>query len=173
MIGGALFGLATVAYSRGEYTPALGFYREALAIYEKQEDGTSIGRAVVSIGNVQYLQAEYDAATASYRRALSVLLAAGDPQGATFARERTGPRVRRPGRHRRRRSTCTGRCSPTPRAAADADPRLKTNVAPLESIGDIHFRLGNIDQARAPFDEARTLYEATPSSQGRVSASSG
>ena len=46
---------------------------------------------------------------------------------------------------------------------------MKTNpVAPLESIGDIHFRLGNIDQARAAFDEARVLADAVPEMAGRV-----
>jgi hypothetical protein len=82
----SLLGLATVAYSRAEYTPALASYREALAIYEKREEGASIGRTLVSVGNVQYLQAEYDEATASYRRALNLLVAGMDPQGAAFAR---------------------------------------------------------------------------------------
>ena len=63
-IAASLVGLATVSYSRGEYTPALGYYREALVIYEKRDEGASIGRTLVSIGNVQFLQAEYDEAGA-------------------------------------------------------------------------------------------------------------
>lgn len=164
----ALFGLATVAYSRGEYTPAVGFYREALAIYEKREDGAAIGRAVVSIGNVQFLQAEYDLATASYRRALSVLVAAQDHQGASFARSGLA-RVFTAQGDLAAGLEMYGQVLADTKAAAAMDPRMKTNpVAPLESIGDIHFRLGNIDQARAAFEEARRLADAVPEMAGRV-----
>jgi tetratricopeptide (TPR) repeat protein len=164
----ALFGLATVAYSRGEYTPAVGFYRDALAIYEKMDDGAAIGRAVVSIGNVQFLQAEYDLATASYRRALGVLVAAGDPQGASFARSGLA-RVFTAQGDLASGLDMYGQVLTDAKAAAAMDPRMKTNpVAPLESIGDIHFRLGNIDQARAAFDEARRLADAVPEMAGRV-----
>jgi tetratricopeptide (TPR) repeat protein len=165
---GALFGLATVAYSRGEYTPAVGFYRDALAIYEKTDNGPAIGRAIVSIGNVQYLQAEYDLATASYRRALSVLVAAGDPQGASFARSGLA-RVFTAQGDFAAGLDMYGQVLTDTKAAAAQDPRMKTNpVAPLESIGDIHFRLGNIDQARASFDEARRLAEGEPEMAARV-----
>ena len=85
-IAASLLGLATVSYSRAEYTAAVASYREALAIYEKRDEGTSIGRTLVSVGNVQYLQAEYDEATASYRRALNLLVTGMDSQGAAFAR---------------------------------------------------------------------------------------
>ena len=50
---GALFGLGTVAYSRGEYTPSIGFYREAFALYEKRDDKPSLGRALVSLGQAE------------------------------------------------------------------------------------------------------------------------
>ena len=165
---GALFGLATVAYSRGEYTPALGFYRDALAFYEKMDDGAAIGRAVVSIGNVQYMQADYDLAAASYRRALSVLIAAQDPQGASFARSGLA-RVFTAQGDLAAGLDMYGQVLADTKAAAAQDPRMKTNVvAPLESIGDIHFRLGNVDQARAAFDEARLLADGVPEVAGRV-----
>src|SRR5436190_131864 len=164
----ALFGLATVAYSRGEYTPAVGFYRDALAIYDKMDDGAAAGRAVVSIGNIQYLQAEYDLAAASYRSALRVLVAAGDPQGASFARSGLA-RVFTAQGDLAAGLDMYGQVLADTRPAAAMDPRMKTNpVAPLESIGDIHFRLGNIDQARAAFDEARRLADAVPDMAGRV-----
>jgi tetratricopeptide (TPR) repeat protein/CHAT domain-containing protein len=173
VIGGALFGLATVKYSRAEYTPAVALYREALAIYEKQDDGAAIGRAVISIGNVQYLQAEYDAATASYRRALEVLLAAGDPQAATFAKSGLA-RVFAAQGDIPAALAMYGQVLIDARAALEADARLKSNVAqPLESLGELYYRLGNFEQARAHLEQARTLYGVDASSQGRVSASLG
>jgi tetratricopeptide (TPR) repeat protein len=164
----SLLGLATVAYSRGEYTPAVGFYREALAIYEKREEGASIGRTLVSVGNVQYLQAEYDEATASYRRALSLLVAGMDPQGATFARAGLA-RVFGAQGDLAAALDMYGQVLTDTRAAAVLDPRQKLGVVSvLESIGDIHFRLGNTDQARASFDEGRRLGDAVPSVAGRL-----
>jgi ABC-type oligopeptide transport system ATPase subunit len=74
---GSLIGLATVAYSRGEYTGALVSYRDALGIYEQRSDAAAIGRTLVSVGNVQYLQADYGDAAASYRRALDMLVKVG------------------------------------------------------------------------------------------------
>lgn len=173
MAAAALFGLATVAYSRAEYTPALGLYRDALAVYEKQDDGAAIGRAVVSIGNVQYLQAEYDAATASYRRALGVLVAAHDPQGASFAKSGLA-RVFVAQGDLAAALDMYGQVLADARGALKLDPRGKSNVAaPLESIGQIYYRLGNPDQARANFEEARKLSEDDPSSVARISASLG
>lgn len=164
----SLLGLATVAYSRGEYTPAVGFYREALAIYEKREEGTSIGRTLVSVGNVQYLQAEYDEATVSYRRALTLLVTGMDSQGATFARSGLA-RVFGAQGNLAAALDMYGQVLIDTRATAGMDPRTKTApVAPLESIGDIHFRLGNTEKARASFDEARRLGDAVPSIAGRL-----
>ena len=154
--------------SRGEYTPAVASYREALAIYEKRDEGASIGRTLVSIGNVQYLQAEYDEATASYRRALTLLVAGMDPQGATFARSGLA-RVFGAQGDLAAALDMYGQVLVDTKAVAAMDPRMKTNPVPvLESIGDIHFRLGNTDQARAAFDEARRLADGVPVMAGRV-----
>jgi tetratricopeptide (TPR) repeat protein len=167
-IAASLVGLATVAYSRGEYTPALGYYREALVIYEKRDEGAYIGRTLVSIGNVQFLQAEYDEATASYRRGLALLIAGMDPQGATFARSGLA-RVFGAQGDLAAALDMYGQVLVDTKAVAAMDPRTKTNpVAVLESIGDIHFRLGNTDQARAAFDEARRLADGVPVMAGRV-----
>jgi tetratricopeptide (TPR) repeat protein len=164
----SLLGLATVAYSRGEFTPALGFYREALAIYEKRDEGPSIGRTLVSVGNVQFLQAEYDEAAVSYRRALGLLVTGMDSQGATFAR---GGLARVFGAQGDLAAALDmyGQILVDARGAAALNPKMKAAPAtPLESIGDIHFRLGNIDQARASFDEARRIADRVPALAGRL-----
>jgi len=164
----SLLGLATIAYSRAEYTPALGFYREALVIYEKREEGTSIGRTLVSVGNVQFLQAEYDEAAASYHRALTLLVTGMDTQGATYARSGLA-RVFGAQGDLAAALQMYGQVLTDTRAAAAMDPRQTLSVVSvLESIGDIHFRLGNTDQARASFDEGRRLGDAVASVAGRI-----
>jgi tetratricopeptide (TPR) repeat protein len=169
----SLLGLATVAYSRAEYTPALASYREALAIYEKWEEGASIGRTLVSVGNVQYLQAEYDEATASYRRALNLLVAGMDPQGAAFARNGLARVFAAQGDLAAALDTY-GQVLSEARARTLMAPSAKTEVAAaLESIGDLHFRLANTDQARASFDEARRLADSNPGAAGRLFGSLG
>ena len=173
VIAAASFGLATVAYSRGEYTAALGFYRDALTIYETRDHGSAIGRAVVSVGNVQYLQADYDAASASYRRALAVLLASYDAQGAALARSGLARVYAAQGDLAAALDTY-GQVLADARARMSADARLKSDVAvALESIGEVYFRLGNSDQARANIEEARRLSESDPSAMGRLSSTLG
>src|SRR5260221_3975276 len=167
-VAASLLGLATVSYSRGEYTPAVGYYREALVIYEKRDEGTSIGRTLVSIGNVQFLQAEYDEAAASYRRGLTLALAGLDPPGATFARNGLA-RVYGAQGDLAAALDMYGQVLVDTKATAALDPRMTTTPVPvLESIGDIHFGVGNIDQAGSAFDEARRLADAVPLIAGRV-----
>jgi tetratricopeptide (TPR) repeat protein len=169
----AQFGLATVAYSRADYTTAIGLYREALAVYERREDPSAIGRALVSIGNVQFLQADYDAATASYRRALGALESASDRQALSFAQAGLA-RVFAVQGDLVAALDMYGKVLADARANLAADPRLKATVAtPLEAIGEIYYRLGNTDQARANFEEARKLSDGDPPTAGRISASLG
>jgi tetratricopeptide (TPR) repeat protein len=170
---GAQFGLATVAYTRADYGTALGLYREALVVYEKHEDPSAIGRALVSIGNVQFLQADYDAATASYRRGLAALEASYDRQALSFAQSGLA-RVFAAQGDLVAALDMYGKVLVDARANLAADPRMKTPVAaPLEAVGEIYYRLGNTDQARANFEEARKLSDADPASVGRISASLG
>ena len=173
VIAGAQFGLATVADTRAEYGAALGLYRDALVVYEKHEDPSAIGRALVSIGNVQFLQADYDAATASYRRALTALESAFDRQALSFAQSGLA-RVFAAQGDLVAALDMYGKVLVDARANLVADPRLKATVAaPLEAVGEIYYRLGNTDQARANFEEARKLSDTDPSSAGRISASLG
>jgi tetratricopeptide (TPR) repeat protein/CHAT domain-containing protein len=169
----SLLGLATVAYAQAEYTPAVTSFREALAIYEKRDEGASIGRTLVSIGNVQYLQADYDAASASYRRALDLLVAGMDPQGAAFARRGLGRVFAAQGDVASALDTY-GQILADARALTVVNPKSSTDVATaLESIGELHFRLGNTDQARAAFDEARRLSDRDLEAAGRLLGSLG
>jgi tetratricopeptide (TPR) repeat protein len=172
-IAAASFGLAAIAYAQAEYTPALGLYRDALAIYEKMDDNSSMGRALVSIGNVQYLQADYDAALASYRRGLTVLVAGGDPSGAAYARKGLA-RVLAAQGDVAAALDIYNHVLADARAALQADPRLTSDVSTtLESIGELYFRVGNTDQARASFEEAKRLVDKDPESSGRVLAALG
>ncbi|MEO6235733.1 MAG: tetratricopeptide repeat protein [Vicinamibacterales bacterium] len=161
----SLLGLATVAYSRGEYTPALVAYREALGIYEQRADAGATGRTLVSVGNVQYLQAEYGEAAACYRRALDLLVTAGDTQGAAFARSGLARVFAAEG-------DLAAALDSYVQVLAEARSRAPASraetAAALESIGDLHFRLANTDQARASFDEARRLQDAVPAEAGRL-----
>jgi tetratricopeptide (TPR) repeat protein len=170
---GALYGLGTVAYAGGDYSKALVSYNDALAIYVKRDDGSSANRALISIGNIQYLQADYDAADASYRRAESLATSGFDPQGATLARAGLA-RVLAAQGDLAAALAMYGRVLADARAAYLADGRLGNGVATtLESIGEVHFRLGNMDQARAAFEEARRLVDADPDFSGRLYSSLG
>jgi tetratricopeptide (TPR) repeat protein len=170
---GALYSLGMVAYTSGEYTSALGSFHDALALYEKREDGPSANRALISIGNIQYLQADYDGASASYRGAESLGISGQDPQGASLARSGLA-RVLAAQGDLASALDMYGRVLTDARDAAAADPRLGNNVATtLESIGEVHFRLGNTDQARSAFDEAKRLVDADPDFAGRLYSSLG
>jgi tetratricopeptide (TPR) repeat protein len=161
-IAAASYSLGMVAYASGEYTSALGSYRDALAIYEKRDDGSSANRALISIGNIQYLQADYDGATSSYRRAESLGISGQDLQGASLARSGLA-RVLAAQGDLAAALDMYGHVLADARNAAAADPRLGNNVATtLESIGEVHFRLGNTDQARSVFEEAKRLVDADP-----------
>jgi tetratricopeptide (TPR) repeat protein len=171
--GAALIGLATVDYARGEYPHALDGYRDALAIYEKREDGNAIGRTLISVGNVQFLQADYDAAAGTYRRALGLLIAGSDRQTASFARSGLARVLAAQGDFAAALDTY-GQVLGDARATAERDPRLTSGIAvTLESIGEVHFRIGNMDQARSAFDEARRLMDAVPSESARLLMSLG
>jgi tetratricopeptide (TPR) repeat protein len=171
--GGALYGLGMVAYASGEYSSALVSYRDALALYEKRDEGASANRALISIGNIQYLQADYDGATASYRRAETLGISGQDPQGASLARSGLA-RVLAAQGDLAAALDMYGRVLADARGAAAADPRLGNAVATtLESIGEVHFRLGNVEQARAAFEEAKRLVDRDPDFSARLYSSLG
>lgn len=151
----ALDGGAMVAYSRGDYTAALEGYRAALDIAERKKEPAVIGRALVSVGNVQYLQGDYDLAARSYRRAISLLSDAHDNRTAAMA-WRGAARV----------YVAQGDLAAALVSATHAldDSRARSARSEIandqESIGEIHFRLGNANEARKAFDESRQLFDA-------------
>jgi tetratricopeptide (TPR) repeat protein len=151
----ALDGGAMVAYSRGDYTSALDGYRGALEIAERNREPSAIGRALVSVGNVQYLQGDYDLAAASYRRAISLLADAHDARTAAMA-WRGAARV-----YVAQGDLAAALVSQT-HALDDARAHAAhSEIAnDQESIGEIHFRLGNANEARKAFDESRQLFDA-------------
>jgi tetratricopeptide (TPR) repeat protein len=60
------------------------------------------------------------------------------------------------------------------RTSLQHDPRLKSGVSTtLESIGDLYFRLGNTDKARASFEEAKTLAGDDLEGSGRIGVALG
>lgn len=152
-------GLATIAYTRGEYTPAIDAYRAALAMYERSGLTGAIGSTLIGIGNVQFLQAEYEAAAGTYRRALSLLQTASEPGGVNLARGGLARVFAARGDlgaalqiHQQILEEARGQ-RPGPGAGTDVG-------ATLESIGELQYRLGNVDQARSAFDEARRVADA-------------
>lgn len=170
---GALYGLGTVAYASGEYSTALANYGDALALYEKRVEPSAASRCLTAIGNIEYLQADYDAATRSYRRAESLGMSGQDPQTAGFARAGLA-RVLSAQGDVAAALEMYARVLADSRGAAALDPRLANGVATtLESIGELHLRLGNVDQARAAFDEARHLVDADPEFSAKLYSSLG
>jgi tetratricopeptide (TPR) repeat protein len=161
----ALDGTAMVAYSRGEYAAALDGYQAALGIAERRSDGPAAGRALVSVGNVQYLQGDYDLAAGSYRRAMSLLEEAHDHQTLAMA-WRGAARV-----YTAEGDLASALAAQT-RALDDARVRAaRSEIAnDQESVGELHFKLGNTAEARSAFDDARQMFDVLHDSEsaGRV-----
>jgi tetratricopeptide (TPR) repeat protein len=154
-LAAATVGVATVAYSRSEYVAALESYREAFTIYQALGNAAAIGSTLVSIANVEYLQAEYDAAARDYRAAIE-LLARRDISGVALARSGLGLVFAAQG-------DLASALDAYEEVLSDARTRrLQGNVASaLESIGEVQYRLRNVDQARTSFEEARGLADSS------------
>jgi tetratricopeptide (TPR) repeat protein/CHAT domain-containing protein len=151
----ALAGIGTIRYSFGEYTESLARYQEALALHEKADDVAGIAFVSLSIGNIGYLQGDFPAAIGAYRRALDLHRTMHNADGESRALEGLG----------RVYSTQGDYASAlTAFDAVRTDRRLSTargRLAPVaQSIGEVHFRLGNLDAARASFEESRGHFEA-------------
>ena len=151
----ALAGVGTIQYSFAEYTEALARYQEALALHEKTDDVAGIAFVSLSIGNIGFLQGDFPAAIA--RLSPRPRLEQDDVQcrWRVARARRAGTRLQRAGRLRRRSGAFE---------AVRTDKRLATargRLAPVaQNIGEVHFRLGNLDAARASYEESRGHFEA-------------
>jgi tetratricopeptide (TPR) repeat protein len=126
----ALLGIATIRYTFSEYGTALTTYREALAIQERLGDEGVIATTLIT-GNVLYLQGDFSGAIADYTRSREINRKAVNTAGEADALEGLG-RV----------------------FLAQGDYR-----AALDAFGGVHFRLGNLDNARAALVESRAHFE--------------
>ena len=161
----ALDGVAMVAYSRGDYGAALEGYRAALDLAERRAEPAPIARGLVSVGNVQYLQGDYDLAATSYRRAVTLLAAAPDNQTLAMA-WRGAARV-----YTAQGDLASALVAQT-HALTDARGRaaLSEVANDQEQIGELHFKLGNLGEARSTFESARQMFEGLhdPEGAGRL-----
>ena len=164
-VAAALSGIATIRYSFAEYTEALARYREALAIQERLDDVAGIAFTTISIGNIAYLQGDFQAAIAAYRRSFDLNRTMSHADGESRALEGLGRVFAAQGDYA---------------AALDSfdavlnDKRLQHARGRLgsaaQNVGDVHFRLGNLEAAKAKYNESRVHFEAAKdtSNVGRV-----
>jgi CHAT domain-containing protein/tetratricopeptide (TPR) repeat protein len=151
----ALAGIGTIKYSYAEYTEALARYQEALALHEKTDDVAGIAFVALSIGNIGFLQGDFPAAIAAYRRALELNKTMFNADGESRALEGLGRVFSAQGDY----SGALGAFE-----AVRTDKRLATargRLAPVaQNMAEVHFRLGNLDAARASYEESRGHFEA-------------
>jgi tetratricopeptide (TPR) repeat protein len=160
-IAAALLGIATIRYSFAEYGAALTSYREALAIQERLAEGgyiasTQIASTLISTGNVLYLQGDFAAAIADYSRSRDISRKIENTIGEADALEGLGRVFLAQGDYAAALDAFMGVL-----AEGKARNSKPDQGAALMSIGDLHFRLGNLDNARAALDQSRTLLEET------------
>ncbi len=164
-IASATLGIATVLYSQFEYGDAIARYREALAIQERLHDTPGIATTLISTGNVQFVQGDYAAALADYRRSRDLFHEIADTRGEASASEGLGRAFAAQG-------DLAGALNAYALVLQEGQARNERprQANALKSIGEIHFRLGNLDLARSRFEQSRAHFEAIrdPSNIGRV-----
>jgi len=154
-IAGATLGIATVLYSQFEYGEAVARYREALAIQERLHDTAGIATTLISTGNVQFVQGDFASALADYRRSRDLFHEVADTRGEASANEGLGRAL---GAQGDLAGALNAYGFVLQEGRARNDRSLQANA--LKSIGEIHFRLGNLDLARSRFEQARSNFEA-------------
>jgi len=164
-IAAATLGIATVLYSRFEYADALARYREALALFERLHDAPGIATTLISTGNVQYVQGDFAGALADYRRARDLYHQNADSRGEAGASQGLGRTLAAQGDLA---GALNAYAFVLQEGRARYDDGLQANA--LKSIGEIHFRLGNLDIARSTLEQSRSHFEARAdiSNVGRV-----
>jgi tetratricopeptide (TPR) repeat protein len=164
-VASALLGMATVRYASTEYGPALAAYSEALVVQERIGDEGTIAPTLINRGNVLYLQGEFPGAIADYTRSRAIYKKLQHAGGEADALEGLGRVFVAQGDYAAALEAFNGVL-----AEAKARNSWRDEGTALLSIGDIHFRLGNLDRARTTLDQSRNRFEATkdPASAGRA-----
>jgi tetratricopeptide (TPR) repeat protein len=150
----ALGGIGTIRYSFADYTEALTRYRQALAIHEALGDHAGLATTLISTGNVLYLQGDFPAAIADYRRSRDLNRKLFNLDGVARALEGIGRVFVAQGDYAQALEAFAGVLE---EGKARNDPRRQGFAT--QSLGDVHFRLGNLETARANFDASRGHYE--------------
>ena len=154
-VANATLGIATVLYSQFDYAEAIARYREALAIQERLGDTPGIATTLISTGNVQFIQGDFGGALADYRRSRELFHGLTDTRNEASASEGIGRTLAAQGDLA---GALNAYALVLAEGQARADRALQANA--LKSMGDIQFRLGNLDLARLRLDLARTHFEA-------------
>ena len=154
-IADALLGIANVRYSFAEYGAAMTGYREALALFEQLASTLRIASTLISTGNIQYLQGDFTGAIADYTRSREINRKIVNPSGEADALEGMARVLIAQGDYAAALDALFGVL-----AEAKARDNRRDQGEALLSIGDVHFRLGNLGSGRSAFDEARTHFEA-------------
>ncbi len=151
----ALLGMATVQYSQFEYTGALTSYRQALEIHERRNDTLAMATTLVSTGNVLFVQGDLAGAVIDYARSRALYLELTDKRGETRALHGLGRSFAAQGDFAGALVAYTGVLE---QGRASKDRSMQGGA--LASMGEVHFRVGNLDTARGMFDQSRLHYEA-------------
>ena len=164
-IAESLVGIGVVQYARFEYGDALATLREAAAIQERLGDGNALGTTLTTTGNVQFIQADYEGALSDYTRSRDLLHKTFNFAGEMSAIEGLGRTYEAQGDYT---AALDAFAIVLADARAHGTEPLRGNAT--QNIGDVHFRLGNLEVARAAFDESRTHFEAArdPRAVGRA-----
>jgi tetratricopeptide (TPR) repeat protein/CHAT domain-containing protein len=153
-VANALSGVGSVRYALFEYGSSLAAYREAIAILEEIDDRMGLAAALVSTGSVLYLQGDLDGAIGDYRRSYDLYRAVSFKIGEARALEGLGLCYGAQG-DLAAALWAYGLVLDEGRARNDA----RGQATALFHIGEIHLRLGNLDAARAQFDESLAFYD--------------
>ena len=143
-------------YSQFEYTDALDSYREALAIHERRDDPLATATTLVSTGNVQFVEGDFAGAVADYSRSRALFLKGGDKRGETRALEGLGRSFAAQGDFA---GALVAYAAVLEEGRIEHDRAMQGTA--LSNMGDVHFRMSNLDTARGMFDQSRTHFEST------------
>ena len=164
-IASALSGVGSVRYALFEYNASLAAYREAVTILERLDDKMSLASALISTGNVLYLQGDLEGSITDYRRSRDLYRGLMYKAGEARALEGLGLVFTAQGDYASALEAY-GSVLEEGRARNDARGQGTAHF----NIGEIHFMLGNLDTARAEFEQSRVVYERIkdPANAGRA-----